>query len=191
MQKVRFFLKCLAVFSLCACIPADWYQSAWSKIAPEKIVRIEVPVEKPEPSIKELINEIPPRYGVSPILMAAIVERESGTRKDAIRFEPSQMERARKITKDPEQQRMYASSHGITQVMGWHAPRFGISWADLYRPETSVEVGSAILRDCMEKHKTEAKFDRIYHSLACYNGSEEYARAVIARLSRVLIEKNL
>ena len=41
---------------------------------------VTVEVEKKQKPLKELLNTIPPQYGISPLLMAAIVERESNAR---------------------------------------------------------------------------------------------------------------
>jgi hypothetical protein len=151
-----------------------------------------VEVEKHAPDLRTLIERIPPQYGLSPLVAAAMVEQESGGKKDAIRYEPGQLERARKITSNPEQQRMYASSHCALQVMGWHMPRFNLSWADLYDTETCVEVSMTILKDCLDKqHTKKNKYEKLYGALACYNGSEKYAQAILGRLGTMLIEKDL
>lgn len=155
----------------------------------EKLVHVEV--EKPQADLKTLIKEIPPKYGIPPLLAAAMVERESGGKMDAIRYEPGQVDRAKKITKNESQIRMYASSHCALQIMGWHAPRYGLSWSDLYDPETCVEVSMSILKDCMDRHTGKRKVDQIKGALTCYNGSPVYAQAIKDRLSDLLIEHNL
>lgn len=159
-----------------------------SKLEP-RTVHVEVP--RQSRTLEQLIDEVSPVYGISPALAAAIVERESNGRKDAIRYEPGQLSRAQKITKDPEQQRMYASSHCALQVMGWHAPRFSLSWSDLYDPETCFEVGMTILKDCMDRHAGKSKVQQIRGALTCYNGSEKYADAVIKRIGESMIERSL
>lgn len=167
--------------------------------APDPIVikeRVEVPVEveRSEASVRELIETIPPKYGISPLLAAAIVERESGGKKDAIRFEPGQVERARKLAPKGSSKdtiNMYASSHCFFQVMGWHAPSYDMSWADLYKPQTCAEVAMAILKNCMDRHEGKKKVDQIHGALTCYNGSTQYADAVLGRLGELLIEQAL
>lgn len=144
-----------------------------------------------ERNFEELIQSVPPKYGVPPVLAEAIVEQESNGRRDAVRFEPGQMGRARKCSKDPAQQRMFASSHCAFQIMGWHAPRYGITWSDLYDPETCVEVAMAILKDCLDKHEGKPTVEQFHGALACYNGSTTYADHVLNRLGRKLIAKTL
>lgn len=163
-----------------------------------KVVRehVEVPVEvEPEKkSIKELLQEVPPKYGVSPLLAQAIMERESNGRMDAIRFEAHHMERARKAAPkgSPEDTvRLYASSVCSFQVMGWWAPKFNLSPIDLFQPETCIEVSMSILADCMGRHKNKSKVEQIHGALACYNGSTKYADAVLARLGEKLVEQHL
>jgi len=156
-----------------------------------KVVTETVEVPKQQKPLKELIQTIPPKYGISPLVMAAIVERESGGQVDAVRFEPSQMARAAKITKNPEKQRAYASSHGLAQVMGWWAPEFNLRWFDLYEPETNIEVASAILKKCADKQKAKSKVERLRGSLKCFNGGDVYADAVMKRIGERLIEEAL
>lgn len=161
-------------------------------LEPEKItIEKIVPVEKPEETLEQLLQEVPQAYGVPEIVARNIVKQESNGNLESIRFEPSQMARAAKITKNPEQQRMYASSHCWFQVMGWHSPSLGIKWMDLYNPRTCAEAGMKILSDCISRAKANNKYDKYFQALTCYNGSEKYAREVMAAISREIVEKNL
>lgn len=170
---------------------ANWISERLEPRIVERLVHVEV--EAPKPDLKTLIKEVPPKYDISPLLAAAIVERESNGKMDAVRFEPSQVARARKVagTKNEDQIHQYASSHCAMQIMGWHAPKFGLSWADLYEPRTCVEVSMSILKDCMDRNAGKPRFDQIHSALACYNGSEVYADAIEKRLGRLLIEQML
>lgn len=182
MRKTLMLLTVLAV--LCAPFSPD--VRGW---LPERVVQVEIP--KRERSIEQLIAEVPPKYGVSPTLAAAIASKESNGRRDAIRFEPSQMARAGKVSRNPDQQRAYASSHGVFQVMGYHAPRFNLSWSDLYDPETNAEVAMSILKDCLDRHEGKKRYEQLRAALCCYNGSTKYADDVLAKVGRALIEQNL
>lgn len=158
---------------------------------PSQVVTRVVEVERKPRPVKELIENIPPEYGISPLVMSVIVERESGGRNDAIRYEPGQMPRAAKLTKNAEKQRALASSHGLAQVMGWWAPEFKLEWFQLYDPETNIKAASAILKRCMDKQTAKTKTERLRGALACYNGSNAYADAIIARIGSLLIEQEL
>lgn len=57
---------------------------------------VEVPRAKED--LDELMQEIPAAYGVAGIVANNIVKQESNGNMDSIRFEPSQMSRAAKIT---------------------------------------------------------------------------------------------
>lgn len=128
--------------------------------------------------------------GISPVVASIILEKESGNQgMSAIRFEAHHMSRARKITKNPEQQRMYASSHCALQIMGWHAPSYGLTWSDLYSPEVCVEVGLDIFKKCMERHANKGKADQIWSAAKCYNGADSYANDFVRRLGNKLIEE--
>lgn len=152
---------------------------------------VTVEVEKKQKPLKELLNTIPPQYGISPLLMAAIIERESGGRANAIRFEPSQMGRAAKFSKNPDEQRMYASSHGLAQIMGWWSPEFNLNWSQLYDPETNITTASQILKRCFDRAKEKSKVDQIRSACSCYNGSTVYGEAIVNRLGELLIERSL
>jgi len=160
------------------------------KVRLEEIEKI-IHVPEPERSVDELIQDIAPRYGVNPVVLRAIVARESGGKEDAIRFEPGQMGRAAKITKNPEQQRMLASSHGVAQIMGWWSPHFNIRWSDLYDPRTNLEVACAILRKGLDRRKGKPSAVALRGALEEYNGSSAYADAVMRQIGDALIEKHL
>jgi len=155
------------------------------------IERVKVEVPKGEEKIEDLINEIPSSYGVSKIVVQSIITRESGGDSKAIRFEAHHMSRASKFSKNPDQQRMYASSHGLMQVMAWHMPPLGLSWTDLYDKRTNIEVGTKILRNCLDKHKNKSKYQQYYGALTCYNGSEKYAQEVMSEIGKALINEVL
>jgi len=152
---------------------------------------VKVEVERAARPLKELLNTIPPQYGISPLLMAAIIERESGGKTNAIRFEPGQMGRASKLSRNVDEQRMYASSHGLAQVMGWWAPEFQMTWAQLYDPETNITTASKILKRCFDRTKAKSKVDQIRDAASCYNGSTIYGEAIVNRLGELLIERSL
>lgn len=160
---------------------------------PERIVEVPREIEVPERprSVDELVAEIAPRFEVSPLVVAAIIDQESNGERSAIRYEPGQVKRAQKITRNEQQQRMYASSHGVMQIMGWWAPEFKLEWSDLYDTRTNIELGCAILRRGLDRHQGKPKYARLRAALGEYNGSLEYADAVLARIGRKLIEERL
>ena len=107
----------------------------------EKIV--EIPAR--EKAFNEYLEESAKAYGVPISVARAMVQQESGGKMASIRYEPGQVERAKKITKaSGDQLRMYASSHCSLQIMAWHAPTYGLTWADLYHPQNCAEVGMHI-----------------------------------------------
>lgn len=149
-------------------------------------------VEETEPvSFKDLLIELAPKYGIPPELAISIAKAESNFKRDAIRYEPGQLKRVTKYTKNEHQQKMLASSHCAMQVMGYHAIEKQLSWADLYQDEICAEVGLAILKNCMDRHKSQSKAKQIKKALECYNGSSRYAESVFENLTESLIEKNL
>jgi soluble lytic murein transglycosylase-like protein len=188
--KYRFRIIRLGMYAsmIFACSAFVW------AITREPEVRIEskiIEVRKGKENLNDLLSEIPSAYGVPESIARAIVEQESGGKMESIRFEPGQMTRAGKFTKNTEQQKMLASSHCAMQVMGYHAPGLGLTWTDLYDPRTCVETGMKILADCMHRAKDKGKYDKYFSALACYNGSEKYAHAVLGAVARQLIEEKL
>lgn len=154
---------------------------------------VERVVEKPheKKDLMDLVQTIPPRYNVNPLVVATIIMKESGGKRDAVRYEPGQLARARKLTKNESEAMQLASSHGPMQVMGWWSREFNISWADLYDESTNIEVGSAILKKCLDRHHGKDKIKQLHSALTCYNGSEAYANAVMQSLGETLIRETL
>lgn len=163
--------------------------------APEPTIierRISVPVESPEPKLAELLSTVPPAYGVPVLVAEAIAARESNGRMGAARFEPSQMKRARKVAPKGALEgeiQQYATSHCAMQVMGYHMPELGMEWHDLYDARVCVEVSMKILSKCMTRSKAKSSLGRLFDGLACYNGSEQYAREVIATIKDRITEQ--
>lgn len=162
----------------------------------ERIVRerFEVQVEKPKPSLKELIETIPPKYGIPSLVAAIVVAKESSGRLNSIKFEPGQMDKARKEAPrgtSQEDLRQYSSSHCYLQVMGWHTPKLGLTWADLYDPVTCFEVGMKTLKDCKDKQHAKSKAAQWHGAFQCYQGGEAYADELTAKLGEVAIERML
>lgn len=162
-------------------------------IDPPKVVvkeLIEVPVRSDDRPIAEIIREKAKLYGLSEWLLMAVARHESGLAMDAVRFEPGQMDRARKAAKQlgisrPDEVRMLSSSVGLMQVMAWHAPALGLkSWRDLLDPEINIDAGARILAACKEKKKS------IEGALGCYNGdAQRYPALVMAELGRMMVEE--
>lgn len=166
--------------------------AVWAVKRAEATAPVKAQAEEPEQiSVGDLVHLAAEKHGIHPMLLMAIVEKESAGQVDAIRYEPGQLTRAAKITKNAEQQRMYASSHGLAQVMGWWAPEFKLSWADLYEPETNLDVASDILKRCLKRHNEKGRFEQLHGALTCYNGSTKYADAVLQTLGQKLIERTL
>jgi len=169
-----------------------------SKEVIEKIVQVqvEVPVfiEKEPKTILQALEEVAPKYNVRPEIYHVLIKKESAGgkgRMDSIKFEAHYMSRAAKITRNPEEQRMYASSHGALQVMGTLAHEYGYTWSDMYVPEKNAEVGMAYMGKCLERHQGKSKYDQYYNAFKCYNGADSYARDAMEILARDVIERNL
>jgi len=164
----------------------------YQEVRPRPVEQVIVEVPEAQREFKEYLSESARAYGVPETVAAAMVWQESGGKMNSIRFEPGQVERAKKLTKaSGEQLRMYASSHCALQIMAWHTPQYGLAWSDLYNPQTCAELGMKIMGDCMNRHKNKPALEKVKGALTCYNGSEEYARAILNRLGQKLLETHL
>lgn len=142
-------------------------------------------------AVKALIRAKAIEFNVPPLLALAVAQKESNFSHTAYRFEPSQMGRAAKFTKNKEQQRMLASSHCFYQVMGYRARELNISWPDLYDTDTCIMAGLTLLKKAIDRHKEKSKYERYRRALGEYNGSLAYADDVMNKLGKQLIDENL
>ena len=195
MRLIKLFFLSLIVVGVATTsgsrMTRDYIRDRLLSYLPKRVELVEVtPAQK---SLRDLVTEIPAKYGLSPVLVAAIIDQESGG-YNTQRYEPGQMDRAKKAAPRgaPDHVvKLYSSSHCYMQVMGWHAPTYNLDPMELYQPSNCIEVGSAILKGCLDRQRAGQKYDRIKGALACYNGSTQYADAVMSRLGRLLIEHTL
>lgn len=160
---------------------------------PKIVVRkelIEVPVRSDDRPVLDIVRDKAREYKLSEWLLMAVARHESGLSKDALRFEPGQMDRAKQAAKKlnitrPDEIRMMSSSIGLMQVMAWHAPALGLrSWRDLLDPEVNIDAGARILRACLDKKKS------VEAALGCYNGDAKvYPTLIMAELGRMMVEE--
>lgn len=173
-------------------------------IAPTQPARVSValadpPIKTDQGTLDNLVRtpheiavEVCPKYGVPEIFVETLLKKESGGRSDAIRFERSQLDRARRITKDPTEQMMYASSIGAFQVMGWWAPEFGLKWHELVDVRTNAEVACHIMARCLDNTpKGTKRADRFWRAAKCYNGDGPKAEAYANDFLRIMSNKAL
>lgn len=144
--------------------------------------------DKPVKTFAQLVREVPPKYGIAPEVVAVLLAKESGGSMSAIRFEPHHLKRVARITKNPDQQRLWASSLCAFQIMGWHMEGIGHP-TDLFDPEVCVEMGSRIFAKCLERHKNKDKYTQLAKAFECYNGDAAYSRDAMRRLGAILINR--
>ncbi len=141
-----------------------------------------VEVEKPRPTVEQLLTDTPSKYGLDHLLAIAVAVQESGKipRMDASRFESSQWEISKAVlrTNNEDQIRQGATSHCAMQVMGYNAYKFNLTWADLYDPVNCVEVSMAIMADCyrQESKYSQDESQRVIGTLRCYNAGPNYRK---------------
>ena len=174
------------------------YEQSWLWLVDQLPKQYAVQVIKPDDvPIEQLINLVSHEFKINPLIVRAMAEQESGTleRTSRVRFEPHLMGRFKVPANlnDIERQ-LYSSSHGLLQVVfGFHYKRCGLGeydWDRLHDPLTNLRCGLTVLRDNLESpaiKRLPRPADRLRAALARYNGSEEYADQVMARLAALLI----
>lgn len=188
------FAKIKAVFRFCAlsvvfgsiAFTASWVYAGWNPPVVEKIVE----VHPEQIKLGDLIANTSEEYGLDPLLLRAIIRAESGGRTNAVRFEPAHMSRkdVKKLGRNDSERQMYASSFGLMQIMGWHAPSYGLEWNDLLEPSTNLKVGADILRQCLDRQQNKSHIERLRAGLRCYNGGETYADLILANMGAIIAE---
>ena len=139
--------------------------------AKRRVVRIETQ--------DQMRDRIAVAHGHDPLQFAAMERIESNGRASAERFEPGEVNRARRLAPKASEKeiRYLATSHCSMQVMGWHEILRHLPRGALKDQETCYEVAAHVLALCKEKRKgTDGS--------ACYNGSQRYARLVAAEIRK-------
>lgn len=135
-----------------------------------------VEVEREELGFAEEFEKQLGDFEVPELIARLVRSKECNRDRDCIRYEPTHMGIAAKLTKNESSQRMYASSLCPMQVMGWWAPRFGLTWEDLLRPKHCVQVSLSIQERCWKEAKGEGR-EKIRNFGLCYNGPKGFAYA--------------
>lgn len=127
------------------------------------------------------------RHNLSPNLVCAVVEQESGWNTWAIRFEPAFEQRyihPALPTAPTTEELSLAVSWGLMQVMGQCAREHGFQdrfFTSLCRPENGLEIGCRIL-----SYKWVQAKENLEATLQHWNGggNPSYASEVVARMKR-------
>lgn len=143
------------------------------------------PIETPKP-VDAIIREVvtmPPQKGLTVPLVKGMIEQESTWNPKAKKFEPRRFLKLRK--RGVRDAKNLATSHGLTQVLGETAARYGVHWKELEEPETAIGLGALVLRDCLRREDGNQRF-----ALACYNAGfrahRRYPAGALLHAERVL-----
>ncbi len=164
----------------------------------------EIPSEKDQTesttNIKQLITRVAEEQKIDPIILVAIVLKESsdGNKNYLYRFEPSVFSLRAKIDSKftENERRMLASSHGITQIMGYRAESdCGVHWSKLYDNYTSLSCSAKIIKEnIFRASKTISNpAQRLKEAYRMYNGAgpraEQYASDAMSIIGELLFDK--
>ena len=138
-------------------------------------------------SLVALARATAARHNLSPDLVCAVVEQESGWNTWAIRFEPAFEQRyihPALLSAPTTEELSLAVSWGLMQVMGQCAREHGFQdryFTTLCRPEIGLDMGCRIFR-----HKWEQAKENLEVTLLHWNGgaNPSYASEVIAKMKR-------
>lgn len=129
--------------------------------------------------LDKLVNNVADSAGVDHVILACLVNIESGDGSQQYRFEPKKFEdRARVDARLPEgERRAMASSHGLAHVMGFNAmPSCGVKWHQLYEPFTGLSCGARIIKANFARYSSVSDSGRrLWLAFRDYNGSGEDA----------------
>jgi soluble lytic murein transglycosylase-like protein len=122
------------------------------------------------------------KYGLDPLIVAAVCEQESGWEPGAVRFEPAFLRRyIAPLNLDMFESFNRATSWGLCQVMGQVAIELGFrgDLTALRDPDTGLDYGCRKLQKCFAVHGEPET------SLLAYNGggNQLYPKQVLARVS--------
>ena len=152
----------------------------------EQMVRFVAPDWTREQIEKE-IEVVTSAHGLPKELLAAIVDTESAYQIDAMRYEPKVYDRLKGA---PINSRMaLASSHGLAQVMGYHAKdTCGLkSCIELTDPSKNLACAVTILNLNLKSAKGD-----VWTAVRMYNGSGEkadsYANKVLANFTNLVVK---
>ena len=118
-----------------------------------------------ESRYNKLFYKFGKEFNIPPILLWAIAKTESNFTNNA-----------KNINNNG------SIDYGLMQINSIHETTLkakNLSINDLYKPETNIQMGAMILRNCINKHGWD------YKALNCYNGKVEnnpYSRKVFANL---------
>lgn len=143
----------------------------------------------------EEINKAQEKYGVAPEILTVLGHKEMDAHKlNSAKHEAHHLKRkdVQKCAKgNPTQAYEYATSHGPFQVMGWHFCNRGLPWTAAYNPEVSVAVAMDVWLDCEDRHKGQSRYKQLYNAFLCYNGSEDYAKDAMDKLTQEVFERRM
>lgn len=186
MDNIKSFLRkfiWLAVsLSITGYITLETYRPGFTN---ERLVRFVAP-EWSREQIEKEIEAVTSAHGLPKELLAAIVDTESAYQIDAMRYEPRVYERLKSAP--PNARMALASSHGLAQVMGYHAKdTCGLkSWVELTDPSKNLACAVTILNLNLKSAKGD-----VWTAVKMYNGSgdkaDSYANKVLANFTNLVV----
>lgn len=173
-----------------------YYKEVLEKITYIKVVKEYVKIS--ERDLTDIIADVSKEFNLNPVILKAVVAQESSG-QFLYRFEPrvfdSRKNADRYTTED--ERRMLASSHGLTQVMGYNAEaRCNIHWSKLYDEYNSLRCAAIIIRENLNnvKHVSNSS-EKLRLALKAYNGSgdmaEAYSQKIMAKIGELLLKDSV
>lgn len=164
------------------------------KLTHTKIIKEYVKVN--DLPLEDLIQVVAKEYNISNIILETVTIKESnfGDENYLYRFEPRVYEQRRKLDYKltESERRAMASSHGITQIMGYRAkPDCGVHWSKLYDNKVALRCTAHIMLQNIEvaASKKRTKSEVLWTAFKLYNGSEQYANDAMKELGKILFNK--
>lgn len=168
-----------------------------------RLAQVEAVTKKySDAEIQNFVEQIPPQFGVPPLIAETLVHIESGGSQFAMRHEDVWAPQAKKATSDKGEQYFYRHSIGVMQVGAWHIAlteavkqKLGEkTWMDLLNPKVNIAVGSIVWRQAFDETRGTMR-ERLWGAFRRYNGSgaraEAYADKAMGKLTQLMADKQM
>ena len=173
-KGIRLFIFVALIVMLLAPSPEKRFSDKPEE--PAEVVEAVAEYQEPRPlydvplsaEVQRYIFNVSDYYGIEPVLVLAIIERESGYNAEAVGDG--------------------GESYGLMQVQArWHIARMDrLGVEDLLNPYQNITVGVDILAECIDRYDGDIEKALTAYNRGSYQGKvSEYAKDVLERKERI------
>jgi hypothetical protein len=163
----------------------------------ERVTVTKVEYRKPKDAVlDDIIKTVAKEYGIDPLILTVIVDKESAGGKQLYRFEPRKFSEReatdRRLGLTDDERRMENSSHGVGHVMGYTARQeCSMHYSELYDPWDGLRCAAKIVhKHWANTAHLKSPGQRLWETFKRFNGggpdAERYATDSMSRLATLL-----